>query len=186
MSCRLFADENGQLSGAPAVGQLRQAITRPLAAAAVPEVPVWLDSPGRAGRGRIAPEERGLGAVHQAVLRLFVHTGAVPDISSLAEHAAPFEAPLVLDELAAGDFLCLDQVGQITAAYPFSALPTRHRVTMSGAATVFAMCAIDALGISAMTSLPVLIESTDPSAGTQITVTVDGATSTWDPATTVV
>ncbi len=26
MSCRLFADENGQLSGAPSVGQLRQAI----------------------------------------------------------------------------------------------------------------------------------------------------------------
>ncbi len=92
----------------------------------------------------------------------------------------------MLGELAAGDFLCLDQAGQITAAYPFSALPTRHRVTMSGAAVVFAMCAIDALGISAMTGLPVLIESTDPSAGTQIAVTLDGATSTWDPVTTVV
>ena len=184
MSCRLFADENGQLSGAPSAGQLRQAITQALAA--VSEVPAWLDPLGRAGRGRIAPQEHGLRAVHQAVLRSFVRTGAAPDMSSLAEHAAPFEAPQVLDELAAGDFLCLDQAGQITAAYPFSALPTRHRVTMSGTATVFAMCAIDALGISAMTGLPVLIKSTDPSTGTRITVTVDGTTSTWDPATTVV
>jgi Alkylmercury lyase len=153
MSCRLFTDENGQLSGAPSVGQLRQVIRKCLAAAAPPEVPAWLDSLGRAERGRIAPEERGLRTVHQAVLRSFVHTGAAPDISSLAEHAAPFEAPQVLGEPAVGDFWCLDQVGQITAAYPFSALPTRYRVTMSGAATVFAMCAIDALGISAMTSL---------------------------------
>ncbi len=34
MSCRLFADEHGRLSGAPPAGQLRQAITRSLAAAA--------------------------------------------------------------------------------------------------------------------------------------------------------
>jgi predicted DsbA family dithiol-disulfide isomerase len=33
LSCRLYRDENGQLSGAPSVGQLRQAIERALAAA---------------------------------------------------------------------------------------------------------------------------------------------------------
>jgi hypothetical protein len=45
------------------------------------------------------------------------------------------------------------------------------------------MCAIDALGISAMTGLPVVIESADPSTGAPITVNVDGASSTWDLAT---
>ena len=48
------------------------------------------------------------------------------------------------------------------------------------------MCAIDALGISAMTARPVVIESADPSTGEPITVNVDGASSTWDPATAVV
>jgi hypothetical protein len=51
---------------------------------------------------------------------------------------------------------------------------------------MYAMCAIDALGISAMTGLPVVIESADPSTGAPITVNVDGASSTWDPATAVV
>jgi len=79
------------------------------------------------------------------LLRSFVHTGAAPDISSLARHARPFDVSQVLAELADGDFLCLDDAGQITAAYPFSALPTRHRVQIPGEATVFAMYAIDAL-----------------------------------------
>jgi T5SS/PEP-CTERM-associated repeat protein len=48
------------------------------------------------------------------------------------------------------------------------------------------MCAIDALGISAMTGRLVVIESADPSTGEPITVVVDGTSSTWDPATAVV
>lgn len=163
MSCRLYRDENGQTSGAPSVAQLRQAIEQAPAAAADPGDPAWLDSLGRDGRGRVAPAERGLRAVHQAVLRSFVHTGAAPRMPSLARHARPFDVSQVLAELADGDFVCLDQVGQITAAYPFSALPTRHRVKISGAAAVFAMCAIDALGVSAMARVPVVIESADPS-----------------------
>jgi Alkylmercury lyase len=147
--------------------------------------PAWLDSAGRGGRGRIAPTDRGLRAVHQAVLRAFVHTGVVPDLPSLAQHARPFEVSQVLVELADGDFLCLDPAGQITAAYPFSALPTRHRVRISGEAAVFAMCAIDALGISAMTGLPVVIESADSYTDEPVTVHVDHASSTWNPASTV-
>ena len=100
--------------------------------------------------------------------------------------AAPFRVASVLGQLADADFLCLDHAGQITVAYPFSALPTPHRVQIAGHATVFAMCAIDALGISAMTGRPVVIESADPSTGEPITVNVDGASSTWDPATAVV
>jgi hypothetical protein len=153
---------------------------------AEPGDPAWLDALGRGGRGRIAPAERGLRAVHQAVLRSFVQAGAASDIAVLAGHAAPFEVSQVLAELADGDFVCLDHAGQITAAYPFSALPTRHRVQIAGHATVFAMCAIDALGVSAMTGLPVVIESADPATGEPITVNVDGASATWDPATAVV
>jgi hypothetical protein len=165
ISCRLYRDDDGRTSGAPSADQLRHAIGQALAAPTEPGDPAWLDALGRAGRGRIAPAGRGLRAVHQAVLRSFLHTGAAPGISSLARHAIPFEVSQVLAELADGDFLCLDHAGQITAAYPFSAPPTRHRVRISGEATVFAMCAIDALGTSAMTSLPAVIESADPSTG---------------------
>jgi hypothetical protein len=186
MSCRLYRDDDGRAAGAPSAGQLRHAIEQALAAATEPEDPGWVDALGRAGRGRIAPAERGLRAVHQAVLRSFLHTGAAPAISSLSRHAIPFEVPQVLAELADGDFLYLDHAGQITAAYPFSALPTRHRVRISGQAAVFAMCAIDALGISAMTGRPTVIESADPSTGQPVTVKMDQDGSTWDPATAVV
>lgn len=186
MSCRLYRDENGQLSGAPSFGQVREAIEQTLAAADEPKDPAWLDSLGRAGRGRVAPAEGGLRAVHQAVLRSFVHSGVAPDFPSLAKHAAPFEASQVLAELADGDFLCLDHAGQITAAYPFSAAPTPHQVRISGGAAVFAMCAIDALGVSAMAGVPVVVDSADPSTGEPITVNVVGDTSSWDPATAVV
>jgi Alkylmercury lyase len=70
--------------------------------------------------------------------------------------------------------------------YPFSTLTTPHRVRISGDVTVFAMCAIDALGVSAMAGLPVVIESADPSTGEPITVKVGRANSTWHPATAVV
>jgi hypothetical protein len=55
MSCRLYRDEDGQLSGAPSAGQLRQAVGQALAAAADPQDLAWLDSLGRGGRGRVAP-----------------------------------------------------------------------------------------------------------------------------------
>ena len=185
LSCRLYRDDDGRTCGAPSASQLRQAIQQ-AAATTEPGDLAWLDPAGRGGRGRIAPADRGLRAVHQAVLRSFVDTGGAPGLPSLAQHAAPFEVSQVLAELADGDFLGLDPGGQITAAYPFSALPTRHRVRITGEATVFAMCAIDALGISAMTGLPVVIESADPSTGAPVTVHVDQARSTWDPATAVV
>ena len=185
MSCRRYRAEGGQASGVPSANQLQQAIEHALAADQAKD-PAWLDSAGRGGRGRIAPAERGLRAVHQAVLRSSVQTAVAPDISALARHAAPFQVSQVLGELADGDFLYLDQAGQITAAYPFSALRTPHQVRIASQATVFAMCAIDALGISAMTGHPVIIESADPSTGEPITVQVDGATSSWDPATAVV
>jgi hypothetical protein len=186
LSCRLYRDDGGQPSGAPSAGQLQQVIERAQAAGTDTKTPAWLDALGRAGRGRVAPAEGGLRAVHQAVLRSFAETGTAPGILDLADYAAPFEVSDVFGELADGDFLCLDHAGQIAAAYPFSALPTRHRVRIAGSATVFAMCAIDALGMSAMTGVPVVIESADPSTGEPITVKVDGARSAWDPLTAVV
>jgi hypothetical protein len=88
LSCRLFRDTDGHLDGAPSVSQLRLAIENAVTNAGAG----WLDEVGRGGRGRIAPAERGLRAVHQAILRSFATTGRAPDDGLLNKAAAPFDA----------------------------------------------------------------------------------------------
>ena len=78
LSCRLFRDGHGHSGGAPSVRQLRKAISHPVTVVADTDGESWLDALGRGGRGRIAPAERGLRAVHQAVLRSFAATGNPP------------------------------------------------------------------------------------------------------------
>jgi hypothetical protein len=153
--------------------------------------PAW-GSLGREGRGRVAPTDGGLRAVQQAVLRAFAVTGLPPTTAELRQAAAPDGADPdhVLARLDAEDFLRLDSSGQISAAYPFSAVATAHRVRIAGGPEVFAMCAIDALGIAPMLEAAVVIHSTDPSTDQPITVTHGAANSAgpamWEPATAVV
>jgi hypothetical protein len=124
--------------------------------------------------------------VHQAVLRALAQTGGPPETPLLEDAAAPFDAARALAELADGDFLCLGDAGRITAAYPFSALPTAHRVQIAGGASAYAMCAIDALGIAPMLGGKAVIQSADSSTGQPVTVTVDGSNSRWHPSTAIV
>ena len=186
VSCRLYRDGDGQADGAPSVSQLRQAIAAATTATTDTGSPGWLDALGRGGRGRVAPDERGLRAVHQAVLRSFAATGRAPEPHVLDAAARPFDTAQALAELADGDFLYLDQGGRITAAYPFSATATPHKVQITGGASAYAMCAIDALGMARMLGTSVLIRSADPSTGEPITVTVDESKTGWHPDTTVV
>jgi hypothetical protein len=150
VSCRLYSDSDGQTGGAPSVSQLLRALTTAAGGEEAAAGLGWLDALGRAARGRISPAERGLRAVHQAILRSFAATGHAPESESLEAAAAPFTAAAALAELATADFLCLDQAGRISAAYPFSATATAHRVRITGGGGACAMCAIDALGIATM------------------------------------
>jgi hypothetical protein len=162
LSCRLYRDSDGRAGGAPSVSQLRQVIGEPAAGAGGP---AWLDALGRNGRGRVAPAAGGLRAVHQAVLRSFAATGRAPERYLLTEAARPFSIDRVLADLADGDFLCFDQGGRISAAYPFSAAPTPHQVQIEGGASAYAMCAIDALGMARMLRTSVAIRSASRSSG---------------------
>jgi hypothetical protein len=145
---------------------------------------------GRGGRGRVASAEGGLRAIHQQVLRSFAATGRPPAAADLAETAARYATTTdaVLAALHTEDFLQLDAGGQIRAAYPFSAVPTPHRVDPDGGPRVHAMCAIDALGIAAMLHAAVTITSADPRTGGPVTITVhaDGETAAWQPPAAVV
>jgi len=90
-----------------------------------------------------------------------------------------------VDELAAADAVHIRD-GVVTVAYPFSGTPTPHRVALDGLPAVYAMCAIDALGLPAMAGRDGRITSADPADGTPIEVTVHNGTWSWTPAGTVV
>jgi Alkylmercury lyase len=135
--------------------------------------------------GRLSRPSR---LVHQAILRAFVRTGQAPSRADLqgVAGAAGVELDPALAELNHADLVVLDRRGELLAAYPFSAAPTPHCLTLGGGVSVHAMCAIDALGVSAMLGQPVTVTSAQPGTGQQVTVQVDGDQATWEPPTAVV
>ena len=119
-----------------------------------------------------------LKAAHQTILRHFVETGQAPTMADLQGVLArsPAEIEAMLAELAA---ICLyrDPVsGEILAAYPFSARPTPHRLHLLTGQEIYAMCAMDALGASAMLDQRVSIHSRCAYCNTPVLLDVHGET----------
>ena len=126
--------------------------------------------------------------VHQAVLATFVRSGQPParcELERLARERGA-DPGAVLTELAESDVLAFTADGRIRAAYPFSAVTTPIQVSWAGGPDAYAMCAIDALGMSAMLGRPVTITAAEPGTGCVITVRADGDQARWDPRTAVV
>jgi hypothetical protein len=150
---------------------------------------------------------------YRALLLAFVALGRAPEPDKVAELAHECGVPLeqTLADMAVQDLVQRDQqTGRIRAAYPFSGVPTPHRVTLfadqSGERSdhvdvqLFAMCALDALGIPLMLRRAALITSVDVHSGEAIRVLIrppadspeSPATSAadwrvrWDPASVVV
>ena len=97
--------------------------------------------------------------VHLAVLAAFTVAGQPPPRDELQRLARAHggDPDAVLAELAAADVIAFGADGQIRAAYPFSPVPTSIQVRWAGGPLTYAMCAIDALGRSAMLGHPVTI-----------------------------
>jgi hypothetical protein len=166
---------------------------------------------------------------YRMVLLAFPAIGGPPDRASVRRLARQYAVPLdaTLARMTAQDLIQRDPTtGAIRAAYPFSGVPTAHHVTLpvgpNLAATrdaasrstggdpiqLYAMCALDALGIPLMLHRDALITSADALTGEAVQVTVqrvsgssvakggtDGQRSTsgldgwvahWEPATVVV
>jgi hypothetical protein len=136
---------------------------------------------------------------YRALLLTFATSGAAPDAAALQRLADMYGVPLeeTLDELAAQDLAQRDLVtGAIRAAYPFSGVPTAHRVQLAAdgadrpAVAVYAMCAIDALGIPLMLKRAAVVSSRDTLTGASVRVEVvptdAGWTSRWEPEGAVV
>jgi hypothetical protein len=76
--------------------------------------------------------------------------------------------------------------GSGRAAYPFSPVTTAIQVRWAGGPLTYAMCAVDALGISAMLGRPVTITAAEPGTGRIITVHAHRDQARWDPRHAVV
>jgi hypothetical protein len=128
-----------------------------------------------------------LKAFHRALLGAFLIGTGPPDLRVVGRLAAELEPEAALAALAAADLVHVDPAtGRVRVAYPFSGVATPHRVELVGGPTVFAMCALDALGVPQMTRHSGRIRSADPISGQPITVEVDDHGWRWQPVTTVV
>jgi len=125
---------------------------------------------------------------HQAVLAAFAATGQPPPAAEIDRliRSDGGDPDRIRAELTGADLLAFTPGGEIRAAYPFSPAPTPIRVRWDGGPQVYAMCAIDALGMSAMLGRPVAITAAEPDTGRPVTVTVDAGTARWAPRTAVV
>lgn len=126
--------------------------------------------------------------IHRAVLTSFVSTGQAPPAAELDRLARTdgSDPARVRAELSAADALAFTADGEIRAAYPFSPVPTAIQVSWDGGPLAYAMCAIDALGMSAMLGRPVTIAAAEPDTGLPISLAVDHDRARWTPRGAVV
>ena len=109
--------------------------------------------------------------VRVALLRLYAEQGRAPSSDALAMRAELSETAVrpLLEELRRRDLVVLDG-DRIVGAYPFTDQDTGHRVTLDRR-TLNAMCAVDALGIGAMTGHDIRVASRCRHCGTPIRIT---------------
>lgn len=168
------------------------------------------DGNGQVGVFHLATLPRAEYRFYRALLLAFPEHGGAPDRAALTRLASVCGVPLepTLALLARKDCVRRDSTtGAIRAAYPFSGVPTPHRVTLpasgQGAAPtqIYAMCALDALGIPLMLRRSAVITSVDALTGGAVRVMVTpsdadalesvaqgvaGWMATWEPATAAV
>jgi hypothetical protein len=135
---------------------------------------------------RLTPAQRDL---YRWILRAFAEHGS-PPVDQLFDVASSLglDAERALARLAEEDLVHRDpQDSAIVVAYPFSGTPTAHRVRLDGGSHVYAMCAVDALGIPFMLDEPAEISSRDPLSGEEIAMRVEpGVALDWRPQSAVV
>ncbi|OJU55556.1 MAG: mercury(II) reductase [Alphaproteobacteria bacterium 62-8] len=109
--------------------------------------------------------------VRVALLRLYAEDGRAPTTGAIAKRAGLSETAVrpLLEDLRRRDLVVLDKE-RIVGAYPFTDQDTGHRVTLDGR-VLNAMCAVDALGIGAMTGHDIAIASGCRYCGAPIRIT---------------
>jgi mercuric reductase len=127
------------------------------------------------------------------ILNSYVQKGRTltrAEASALAD-----DADSALTNIARQKLIVLDAGGNPAGAYPFTSEQREHRISVNGV-TVHCMCALDALAVSPMFSLPVEINSQCRVTGRKVQLLQDGYNFTagtldvwfgidWDAATSV-
>jgi copper chaperone CopZ len=128
------------------------------------------------------PDEVACRVLRDGVYRLWPEIGRAPRAREIARALDMSEPDVTraLDALSARDFPCgrierAHQSDRIVFAWPLSNVPTEYVVKIQGGKPIYARCAIDALGVSAMYGKPVEIEATSVSTGEPIQIAVNGA-----------
>ena len=92
--------------------------------------------------------------VRQAILRTFATSGTSPTVAEIVPLVPGLgrqEITHICRTLAEKDLILWQDAEQrIQSAYPFSGLPTIHTVHLKDGPKVFALCAVDALGMAVM------------------------------------
>ncbi len=126
--------------------------------------------------------------VYHHLLVHFFQTGHPPAPENIpgALYLSDSAVERALDQIEAQGGIYRDPTtGKILAAYPFSAKPTDHIVRFAGGHSVYAMCAIDALGMPVMLNADAMIESKCAHCGKEIRVVVrDNALMEYTPQET--
>ena len=134
---------------------------------------------------RLTPAQRDL---YRWILHAYAQYGKPSDDGLLqVASSLGLDVEQALARLGEEDLVHRDPHGKIVVAYPFSGTPTAHRVALDGGSEVFAMCAVDALGIPFMLGAPAEISSRDPLSAEEIRVRVEPRVSLdWRPQSAVV
>ncbi len=115
--------------------------------------------------------------VLKAVLENFPTLGRAPTIPELTEMLETLEMAEVSQALVGLErddaIVREERMGRIITAYPYSDTETSHCVAFDDGVKVWAMCALDALGIHFMTGKNIIVESTCPHSGTQIKIRLE-------------
>ena len=108
---------------------------------------------------RWSDRDRLVDRVRVALLKVYAEAGRAPTQSAIAKRTGLSETTvqLQLEELHRRDLVVLNG-DRIVGAYPFTDEDTGHRVTLDGR-VLNAMCAVDALGIGAITDRDITIAS---------------------------
>lgn len=145
--------------------------------------------PGERRGNRLARLTEAERELYRWILRTFAD-GRRPDVEELVDTASRLDVNVeeAMATLAREDLVHQDPgSGEILVAYPFSGRATPHRVRLSGAREVDAMCAVDALGMPFMLDEEAEIVSRDPLTGEEVWVRIDpGDGVWWEPQTAVV
>lgn len=127
--------------------------------------------------------------LHRRTLLALALVGQPPTRDQLQEWADDLHIDLdaSLHQLAQAELVFLDPAGrEITGGVPFAAAPTAHRVRIHDGPTVFANCAVDALGMAAMLGRDVDVQSRDALTGEAVTAISRAGHWTWQPVDAVV